>query len=229
MTSAGPEQRPLWVTLVMLLALVMLAVGLTFVYVFVIEPKVQRAAAPETPFRPPGLSTPFITPPVVRPETRPAGEADLADDTEVIGVVVNGKARAYVVRAFSSPFHHVVNDVVNDRPISLAYCNQTDCMKVFQGDAPADRAGDAPADGLGAAEPLQLFLVGMYEGRLMLKAGPGSYYHDTCEPISGDTPAFPYREHASLRTTWRKWRDSHPETDVYLGVDPAAQRRPDKP
>lgn len=206
MASAPPARRPLWVNIVSVLIVALITVGLTFFYVFVLEPKLQRASLPETAFNPPGLSTPFIAPPVVRPAAKSAAEAELADDVAVIGVEVNGKARAYVVRAFDRPFHHVVNDVLAEVPISLAYCNLTECMRVFTGD---EKPG----------EPLELALLGMYEGKLVLKTAGGAYYHADREPISPSMPKFPYGELAFVRTGWKQWKEAHPETDVYLGVD----------
>ncbi len=205
MESTLPKTQPLWVNLVTVVIVLLIVVGLTFFYVFVLEPQLQKPPAPESEFRPPGESTPFVSPPVVRPPVKSAAEAELADDAPVIGVEVNGKARAYVVHAFDRPFHHVVNDLLGETPISLAYCNHTECMRVFTSDEPG--------------EPLKLVLFGRYEGKLVLKAGDGIYHHADCKPIYASMPKFPYREHSFVRTTWKHWKAAHPETDAYLGVD----------
>lgn len=43
----------------------------------------------------------------------------LDDDDEVLGFVLDGVARAYSVRALS--YHHVVNDMIGETPIAVAY------------------------------------------------------------------------------------------------------------
>jgi hypothetical protein len=58
--------------------------------------------------------------PADEPATVPASEAHfLADDDEVLGFVVRGKARAYAVTMVS--YHHVVNDVILGIPIAVTY------------------------------------------------------------------------------------------------------------
>lgn len=43
----------------------------------------------------------------------------LTDQDEVLGVVLDGRARAYDIRMLS--YHHVVNDRIGDRPIVVTY------------------------------------------------------------------------------------------------------------
>src|SRR5207244_3603110 len=49
---------------------------------------------------------------ILRPPTVKADDAVLADDEEVIGVVVDGRARAYRLEALRRPPFHIVNDLV---------------------------------------------------------------------------------------------------------------------
>ena len=47
-------------------------------------------------------------------------EADfLADDDEVLGFVVAGRARAYGLQA--TCYHHVINDLIGEQPIAVTY------------------------------------------------------------------------------------------------------------
>jgi len=49
---------------------------------------------------------------IVQPTFIPANEAEIADDSWILGVVVNGKARAYSLNLLNS--HEVVNDSEGD-------------------------------------------------------------------------------------------------------------------
>jgi hypothetical protein len=57
--------------------------------------------------------------PLDRPGFSPADKSNLDSGEEVIGIVVNGTARAYPVRIIS--YHHIVNDVVGGLPVVATY------------------------------------------------------------------------------------------------------------
>src|SRR5262245_3700545 len=68
-----------------------------------LRPKRTRAVGPP-PGAPPwvgsgGPATPFLWPGVRTPPVRRAADAHLPDDTQVVGVVVQGRARAYALSA----------------------------------------------------------------------------------------------------------------------------------
>jgi hypothetical protein len=189
----------------MLAAAALPAVG----YVYVVRP--FFFPAPSVPPVNAGLegSTPFYWPAIRRPPVRDAASAGLADDAAVIGVSAGGKHRAYLVRAFAGTMHHVVNDLLGDRPVSVTYCDRTRCTRVFAG----ARRGD----------PLDIFLGGFYRDDMMIRTGSGGmYHHSSGEPINAVSPPFPYPTYAHEVTTWKKWRTAHPDTDVYTG-EPAAR------
>ena len=50
----------------------------------------------------------------------PVAEAELADNEPVIGVVIDGDARAYPLRILI--WHEIVNDVVGGVPVAVTYC-----------------------------------------------------------------------------------------------------------
>ncbi len=58
-------------------------------------------------------------PAIVEPLLLPAGEAMLASGTKVIGVYVNGEARAYPLFILNN--HQIVNDVVGGTPLSASW------------------------------------------------------------------------------------------------------------
>jgi hypothetical protein len=133
-----------------------------------------------------------------------ARECGLADKEEVIGVSVNGKHRAYRVIALrSTPMVHVVNDLVDDVPVTLAHCDRTGCTQAFT----------APERG----KRLFVGLGGWRRGHMWLRAGDGVYNHRTLAPAVPGFPEFPYPNLPFERTTWKAWRTAHPDTDGYIG------------
>lgn len=151
----------------------------------------------------PMVSTPMVVSGVERPPMAPAAEADLPADAAVIGVVVDGQARAYPLQRLSGMMEHVVNDLVAGRmgqmrPISITYCDRTDCVQVF-----------TPEDALSQAS-LEMGTVGLIEGALGLTY-QAQQFRQT-DPIPGLQTIDP------VRTTWLEWRLEHPDTLVYAGV-----------
>jgi Protein of unknown function (DUF3179) len=57
----------------------------------------------------------------VDPEIVSADEAGLGDDDMILGVVVNGEARAYPVNYMNGPHNEVVNDTLGDQPIAPSW------------------------------------------------------------------------------------------------------------
>lgn len=140
---------------------------------------------------------------IVRPATVQASESGLAPDEEVVGIVVGGQARAYRLGAFHDQSGHLVNDVVNEVPASVVYCDVTDCLRVWTG----------PRHGA----PLAMEVAGQLNGGMVLEVNGGHYAQATGEPIGHGEP-FPYTLLEAQRTTWRDWLRQYPETDVYLGA-----------
>jgi hypothetical protein len=172
-------------------------------------PPAQTASPPA--LNPMMMSTPFIWRGVRQPPTLSAAEASLADDDPVIGVCAGGRARAYSVRALSTMMGHVVNDVLTDVPVSVTFCDRSQRCKVFTG----------PEQGA----PLDLDLGGWAQGQMLLKTRAGFYFQDSGQATAPEgMAAFPYGAYPSERTTWKAWREAHPDTDVYVGVGPTESR-----
>jgi hypothetical protein len=145
----------------------------------------------------------IVRPPTVRPDA-----AGLPEDAAVIGVVVDGKARAYALRSLRHLRQHVVNDLVGGVPITVAHCDVTGCTRVY-----ASRQ---------RSEPLDVTEAGFRDGEMILKIEGVSYQHSSGEPIEAGpaAPPLPYEGYPWIRTTWRKWKQEHPETDVYVDQIP---------
>ena len=149
------------------------------------------------------MATPFIMAGLKTPAVSPAAAADLPDDAEVVGFVVAGKARAYLVDAMSTIRHHVINDLVGDAPLTVTYCDRADCFKAFTADA--------------RGTPLDVYLGGWKDG-MLLKVGESFFYQDTGRAVRPDSEAkIPLRTVPAERTRWKAWKQKHPETDIFTG------------
>lgn len=138
------------------------------------------------------------------PPTVAAGAAGLDDAEEVIGVVVNGAARAYRLGALRDPRHHVINDMIGGSPLSVAYCDQTECIRTYTGPG---------------SDPLRFRIAGLKDGGLVVKLD-GVYYDQRSGRVVEGPPGaapLPHDQVPWTRTTWGRWRREHPTTDVSFG------------
>lgn len=68
-------------------------------------------------------------PALTNPKTVQASAAGLAPADRVIGVVIDGEARAYPLRILN--WHEIVNDTLGGKPIAVTYCPLCDSAVVF--------------------------------------------------------------------------------------------------
>ncbi|MEW5962736.1 MAG: DUF3179 domain-containing protein [Pseudomonadota bacterium] len=74
-------------------------------------------------------------PAIDKPKFEPvAGERKISDREAVIGVEINGEARAYPVRILM--WHEIVNDVVGGVPVAVTYCPLCNAGIVFERETP---------------------------------------------------------------------------------------------
>jgi hypothetical protein len=140
---------------------------------------------------------------IIKPRTLPADKARLDDNDLVIGVTVGDKHRAYLMRAMGgSPQYHIVDDLLGELPVSVAYCDRTHCSKVFTG---------------GKSESvLDVAFGGFKDNHLLIRANGITYFQHNLQPLRSSAAPFPFREAEFEETTWKEWRKAHPDTDVYL-------------
>jgi hypothetical protein len=141
-----------------------------------------------------------------QPPARPTEEAGLSDEEEILGVVVGGASRAYRLASMRGSAQHIVNDVIAGIPLSVTYCDITECVRAFTGPGTA---------------PLALDQGGLMHDRMVLSVGGVDFLQDSGEPIEpGAGVAFPYATYPCTRTTWKAWREAHPQTDAWAGTPP---------
>ncbi len=142
----------------------------------------------------------------------------LVSDSEVLGVVIDGRSRAYPLRILQ--WHEVVNDTLNGVAIGVVYHPLSETSTVFHRPASAD------------GDPLVFGSSGLVVDCCLLmheRLGPGKRFSESLwsptdgEAISGVRAG----EHLSLvpfqLTSWKKWREQHPDTDV-LGMAESHRR-----
>jgi hypothetical protein len=143
-------------------------------------------------------------PGVIRPPAHKADEANLSDDEEVIGIEVGGKARAYRTKAFADPSLHIVNDLIDDQPVTVTYCDLKDCARAYVG----------PRGNL----TLDVSQAGLKDREMVIKVGGDYYWQRSGLPLQAGGPAsFPYKLHPLVRMKWGEWKRQHPQSEVYLG------------
>jgi len=165
-----------------------------------------KPAKPAEPYVPPWeRPTPLVALGIRQPPVKAAADAGLADDVTVVGVVVGGKARAYSLPALSPMDRQIVNDLLGDVPVTITYCARTNCLRVFTAQA--------------SGRPLDVSQMGLERDGLLIKYDGETYAQATGKRFSVEGPDLPLAALKHERTTWKAWREKHPETDVYVGPD----------
>jgi hypothetical protein len=137
---------------------------------------------------------------------RPAGENTVAGDRLVVGVYLNGDARAYPLQFIG--YHHQVRDTVGGQPVLVSYCTVCRTGRVF-----------VPAVS-GRSETFRL--VGMDHFNAMLEdRTTGSWWRQANgEAITGARRGETLAELPRLQVTLKEWLALHPTSLVMQG-DPA--------
>lgn len=126
----------------------------------------------------------------------------LFPDDQVVGVVVDGEARAYPVRIIH--WHEVVNDRFKDTPVVVTYC---------------PLAGSALTFSAGISESRQLtFSVAevLFESTLVMQdmETKSLWYQLRGEAIKGSLKGERLKQIDTTLCTWAHWREQHPGTKV---------------
>lgn len=136
---------------------------------------------------------------------RPRGNTwPVTDTTPVIGVTVGTRHRAYLLSDYWAPPRHVQNDSIGTTPVTVTFCNLSNCVLAVAGD---DNGPPLPVTN-GGRHPTKA-------GRMVLSYGGRKFEQETLAPLDGDTARpFPYKTVPAERTTWGEWSAKHPDTDL---------------
>jgi len=139
-------------------------------------------------------------PALTNPQFISAKQADfLGDNDPVVGISINGRARAYPLGILN--WHEIVNDQISNIPVAVTWCPLTRSAITF------DRRVKGDTLEFGVSGLLYNSNVVMYDRNYdglwsQLKSGglTGKF-------ASQDLKVIP-----SQVTTWKNWREQHPET-----------------
>jgi Protein of unknown function (DUF3179) len=144
-------------------------------------------------------------PAIIHPPMLAASDVkDETTDSElVLGVVVNGKARAYPINMLNGPRREIINDTLGDQPIVAMWCHLCHSAIVFD-----RRVRD---------QVLTFQVSGMLWNRTLVM-----YDSETkslwslllVKSMRGPMKGAKLTTLPSDLTTWKKWRTLHPDTTV---------------
>ncbi len=136
----------------------------------------------------------------------------VADEDLVLGVVVDGVARAYPENI--GWWHEIVNDEIGGHSISVTFCPLTGTGLVFE-------AADGGPLELGVSGRLFNSNLVMYDRRDGETLYPQIYFTG----VSGGRTGESLTLLPVVETTWRTWKTLHPDTQVVDGVFPDSRYR----
>jgi hypothetical protein len=138
-------------------------------------------------------------PGMAQPKTDQANSAAVDDDDEVICISIAGRHRAYKTSAMTSPTTHVINDLIDGVPVTVTYCDRTECARVLM----------AMEEEGAADSPLAVGVGGFRDGQMLLDID-GQLFPQ-------NSPNVPFADREFVKTSWKKWKAAHPDTDVFTG------------
>ncbi|MBC3193973.1 DUF3179 domain-containing protein [Pseudonocardia sp. C8] len=137
-----------------------------------------------------------------RPQVRPAAEADrvLGSDTEVLGVRLNGQARAYPARALARP--HIVTDILGGEPVAVSYCGLTNSAIAY-------RLGEGRTR-------MRLSVLSAPRNNILYREhSTGSFVQQLLPEIAhGELLGQRLTTVPVVYTTWAAWQELAPETTL---------------
>ena len=134
----------------------------------------------------------------------------LAPEHQVLGLVVNGEARAYPILILN--WHEIVNDEIAGIPVTVSYCPLCGTGTAFRR-AEKGFAGTFGVSGL------------LYNSDLLLydRASESLWSQVTGQAVSGPRKGELLKSLPLEHTTWQDWRKRHPTT-LALSTDTGFRR-----
>ncbi len=150
-------------------------------------------------------------PALTLPEHIAAEEADfLSDDDRVLGVALNGIVRAYPIMILN--YHEIVNDAFGTERVAVTYCPLCGTGIVFDADV------DGNVLSFGVSGLLYNSDVLMYD-----RETDSLWSQILASAVSGPMVGKELDRLPVRHTTWRAWRNAHPQTQV-LSIDTGHSR-----
>ena len=122
-------------------------------------------------------------------------EIVFADDVEVIGIEVDGTFRAFLKQGMSEIDQHVVHVTQNGKRLTIAYCNMTNCTRVF---VPAEISTE------------EIRIGGLIQNQMAMEIQGKRYRIDDDQ--------IPLEQYPLTETSWGEWEKAHPDTEIYIGM-----------
>lgn len=149
---------------------------------------------------PPKDGIPSIDDPVFIPVSQ---SADLDDKEPVIGLEIDGDARAYPLRVLM--WHEIVNDTVGGRPVTVTYCPLCNAALVF------DRVIDGSPDTFGTTGKLRNSDLVMYDRKT-----ESWWQQFTGEAIAGEKTGTRLALVPSRLESWERFKSRYPDGQVLV-------------
>jgi hypothetical protein len=159
-----------------------------------------RAGAARLPHKEGEAYPPLVEFPIVRPET---AQADIHDEDFVLGVEIDGQARAYPLNELDAPERHVVNDTLGGEPIAVTWCGLCRSPLVYSRRV--------------ANKTLTFVVTGELEREnLVMKdlETQTEWAQIPGEPLRGPLDGHRLEPRPSVWTDWKTWKTEHPDTTV---------------
>ena len=198
-----------------------LALFLTLAGAAQADPDRWRAAWPKTDFTKSSIDFDEIMsggppkdgiPSIDRPKFKPAAEADHLKPTEpVIGLVINGDARAYPLGILI--WHEIVNDTVGGVPVTVTYCPLCNSAVVF------DRRVAGTATEFGTTGKLRNSDLVMYD-----RDTESWWQQFLGEAIVGARTGTRLKMLPARLESWERFAKRHPAGQVLVPNDPLMRR-----
>jgi hypothetical protein len=142
----------------------------------------------------------FGLPGVVLPTAVPAASATTGDDAQIVGVGVDGRWRAYCISEMQTPMTHVINDVLGKVPVTVTFCDANNCARVLTNRDESNR-------------PLDVGVGGFWHDGMLLQVEDQNFSQASHE--------IPLQDLKFEMTTWKEWKQAHPQTDICPKLEPS--------
>ena len=116
-------------------------------------------------------------------------ESSLDDQDEVITLIIGEQHYAFPKRWMNGMSEHVVSEIYEDLPIAVTYCNESECVRVFQG--------------MVGGEKMKIMQHGLADGHMVMLVD-GIPFLQEAEDI-------PYSEYPFELMLWGEWKTNHPD------------------